>query len=290
MARMLKTDLYRGIQMPRLFLLSLLAILMLLWFQPSECSAASYEPVLLLECMDKDYKAIIVRNNGDQYLIEYGVGVISIWRYEGKTVYIHSPALFAGIGSEIVLTREGQRARIWNAEYMGNIYSKVPTPGPQKAPTTLDPKPPAPVVTPGQSQSIPSSTTKTRIILNGSPLSLDVDPIIRNGRTFVPFRDIGEALGAQVDWNAGLQSALYVKPLGEYNLFAVAVTVGSDVAQVVIAQPPDRYTDPKPFEMGASPFIHRGRTMVPLRFISNALGGQVTWDKGTSTVYITCNH
>jgi hypothetical protein len=66
--------------------------------------------------MDSDYKAIIQRRNGEMYLIEYGVGVISIWRYEGKAVLIHSPGLFCGVGSSIILPDDDQKARIWNAE------------------------------------------------------------------------------------------------------------------------------------------------------------------------------
>jgi hypothetical protein len=66
--------------------------------------------------MDSDNKAIIRRQGGDTYLIEYGVGVISIWRYEGKVVLIHSPGLFCGVGSSIILPENDQKARIWSAE------------------------------------------------------------------------------------------------------------------------------------------------------------------------------
>lgn len=74
------------------------------------------EAVAVLKVMDSDYKAIIQRRNGETFLIEYGVGVISIWRYEGKAVLIHSPGLFCGVGSSIILPDDDQKARIWDAE------------------------------------------------------------------------------------------------------------------------------------------------------------------------------
>ncbi len=74
------------------------------------------EAVALLKVMDSNCRAIIQRRNGEMYLIEYGVGVISIWRYEGKAVLINSPGLFCGVGSSIILPDADQKARIWNAE------------------------------------------------------------------------------------------------------------------------------------------------------------------------------
>ena len=81
---------------------------------------AATEAVLLLKVMDSDSKAIIERKNGEQYLIEYGVGVISIWRYEGKAVLIQSPGIFLGIGSSIILPNDDQKARIWDSKLLGD--------------------------------------------------------------------------------------------------------------------------------------------------------------------------
>ncbi len=35
----------------------------------------------------------------------------------------------------------------------------------------------------------------------GVPVSFDVPPVIEHGRTLVPFRAIGEALGVMVHWD-----------------------------------------------------------------------------------------
>jgi hypothetical protein len=85
---------------------------------------ADTEAVLLLKVMDSDNKAIIQRRNGDQYLIEYGVGVISIWRYEGKAVLIHSPGIFLGVGSSIILPDDDQKARIWDSKLLSGSGSE----------------------------------------------------------------------------------------------------------------------------------------------------------------------
>ena len=42
----------------------------------------------------------------------------------------------------------------------------------------------------------------------------------------------------------------------------------------------------KPFTKGEEPFTHNGRTYVPLRYVSDALGENVDWDGKTGTVYI----
>jgi len=38
--------------------------------------------------------------------------------------------------------------------------------------------------------------------VNGKSVTLDVAPVIQNGRTFVPVRFISETMGFKVDWNS----------------------------------------------------------------------------------------
>lgn len=72
---------------------------------------------------DMNDKAIVIRKNGDAYGVEYGVGVLSIWMYEGRLAVINSPGLFAGVGSYIVLPDEQQEAIILDSTYLGNVYA-----------------------------------------------------------------------------------------------------------------------------------------------------------------------
>jgi len=42
----------------------------------------------------------------------------------------------------------------------------------------------------------------------------------------------------------------------------------------------------KRIEIDTAPIIDHGRTMVPVRFISEALGAEVVWDDATKTVTV----
>ncbi len=73
-----------------------------------------------------DDRAIIVRRNGAIYSIEKGVGCLSLWRYEGKTVVIASPGLFLGVGSTLLIPELDQRCRIWSSEEIQGSPSSQP--------------------------------------------------------------------------------------------------------------------------------------------------------------------
>ncbi|HWI53541.1 MAG TPA: copper amine oxidase N-terminal domain-containing protein [Symbiobacteriaceae bacterium] len=113
-----------------------------------------------------------------------------------------------------------------------------------------------------------------RIVLRGKELALDQQPILGNGRTLVPLRAIGEALGARVTWNESTLTATVA--LGDRE---VNVTVGSNL--VVVRQPGKAdvitYSD-------IAPVVAGGRTLVPVRVISESLGLKVGWNEATHTV------
>ena len=72
------------------------------------------ESVLLVKHLDSANKVIVRRRNGDSYILDYGIGALSMSRYEGRQILINSPGLFAGIGSSIILPGDGQTAKIWS--------------------------------------------------------------------------------------------------------------------------------------------------------------------------------
>ncbi len=83
-------------------------------------SFAATEYVTVVKVLQDDDKGIIQRKNGERWLIEKGVGALSFWNYEGKSVLIHSPGLFCGVGSKLILPNHNQEARIWNAEKLSD--------------------------------------------------------------------------------------------------------------------------------------------------------------------------
>ncbi|MDF9409896.1 MAG: Primary amine oxidase precursor [Pelotomaculum sp. PtaB.Bin104] len=117
-----------------------------------------------------------------------------------------------------------------------------------------------------------TTTNNVSVLVNGRPLQMDVKPFVNeDGRTMVPLRAIGEALGATVNWDDATSTVTFVKE-GR----SVSLTIGSNTASI----------DGKTVELDTRPVIKDNRTMVPARFISESLGAKVGWDDKTQTVNI----
>ncbi|MGI9951343.1 stalk domain-containing protein [Moorellaceae bacterium AZ2] len=101
--------------------------------------------------------------------------------------------------------------------------------------------------------------------------SLDVAPVSQNGRTLVPLRGVMEQFGAQVEW---VPESKQVKVgLGNKQ---VVLTLGSTIAMV----------DGEKVELDVPARVVNGRTMIPLRFVSEQLGMDVAWDGKTQSITI----
>lgn len=116
------------------------------------------------------------------------------------------------------------------------------------------------------------SGNSVTVNINGSPLQMDVPPTIIEGRTLVPLRAIFEALGAQVQWDAASQSITATKGNININLTIGSITATNNGTQITLDVPPQ---------------IIDGRTLVPARFVGEALGTQVQWDAANQAVDIT---
>lgn len=103
------------------------ATLLFIWLMGNSVFAMT-EYVTVVKVLRDDDKGIIQRKNGERWLIEKGVGALSFWRYEGKSVLIHSSGLFCGVGSKLILPDDDQEARIWNAERLSDDV-RVPVAG-----------------------------------------------------------------------------------------------------------------------------------------------------------------
>ncbi|MBQ2940920.1 MAG: copper amine oxidase N-terminal domain-containing protein [Clostridia bacterium] len=115
------------------------------------------------------------------------------------------------------------------------------------------------------------------MIVDGKALKSDVPPTIVEGRTMVPMRGIFEELGASVTWIADSQMirATYREKIIDLKIDAKVLML-CNVATGEI----------KRTELDVAPFITDGRTLVPVRAISEALGAEVGWDNDTRTVTI----
>lgn len=112
---------------------------------------------------------------------------------------------------------------------------------------------------------------ETKVLLNNKVLSFDVPPIVENGRTLVPVRVIFEALGAQVSFDAATNT--------------VIATKGTTIIKMKIGG--NAFKNDQPIQLDVPAKIITGRTLVPLRFISEALGATVNYEAATQSVIIS---
>lgn len=112
------------------------------------------------------------------------------------------------------------------------------------------------------------------VVLNGKNLAFDVAPTIENGRTLVPLRAIFEAMGATVSWDQNTQTVTAIK--GNTN---VVLKIGS--LEPTINGQTNKLDVPGK--------IINNRVLVPLRFVGEAFGGNVSWDETTQTININGN-
>jgi uncharacterized protein (DUF779 family) len=112
-----------------------------------------------------------------------------------------------------------------------------------------------------------------RVFARGKEINFDTQPIIVNGYTLIPVRQIAEALGLpdnDVQWNTN---------------GSVTVNNGSD--QMVIRNNEQRaYLNGQAYATGAPAQIVNGRMMVPLRAISQLFNKNIQWDSSSGTITI----
>jgi hypothetical protein len=112
-----------------------------------------------------------------------------------------------------------------------------------------------------------------QVSLNGVPVQFsEVAPVEIGGRVLVPLRDvIYNIKDFAVTWDASRAAVT-----AAYGDRLVKLKMGSHTAWVNGAS----------VQLDTPPVTMAGRTMVPLRFLSEALGATVTWDSNARTVAI----
>jgi murein tripeptide amidase MpaA len=120
---------------------------------------------------------------------------------------------------------------------------------------------------------------KITVYINGKLFSYDENAYMKDNRTFVPVRGVFEELDATVNYNA---STGVIKATRWDR--TVTFKIGSTSATVVT----DQGTSTVTFD--TAPQISDGRTMVPIRFVANALNAETKWDNATYTASITDNY
>lgn len=142
----------------------------------------------------------------------------------------------------------------------------APTVGPAvHAATTLAPV----AITFGQ--RLPDVGTFT-IFYNNSPVLFDVAPRVTDGIPFTPFRHLFEQAGGKVGWEHASKTVL-ADGFGRH----IWMRVGNPFAKI----------DDRSIQLERAPFIERGRTIVPLSFVTSTLDVEVQYDPNTGHMLVT---
>ncbi|MBP1966873.1 copper amine oxidase N-terminal domain-containing protein [Paenibacillus aceris] len=110
-----------------------------------------------------------------------------------------------------------------------------------------------------------------KLYVNGEEPTFEVAPFIREGNTLVPFRAISEALKATVTWNEEERSVTVTRGGITVKLFIDSKTATVNGNEVTLEVPAA---------------IENGSTVVPVRFVSEALKAAVKWESETQSVVI----
>jgi hypothetical protein len=111
----------------------------------------------------------------------------------------------------------------------------------------------------------------------GQSVELEAAPYIKGGRTMLPLRAVVQVFGGDIAWDAaerkvtvklGVQTVVLWIDKSSAAVDGTTTPIDADNTQVV-------------------PEIVNGRTMLPVRFVSESLGCSVQWVDATKTITIT---
>lgn len=124
---------------------------------------------------------------------------------------------------------------------------------------------------------------KAGVLVNNRTLKTEFSPYIKQGRTFVPIREITENLGADVKWN-NRDKSIKISLNGDVidmKINSSNVRVNGKKISLDNAQAPQLalYSSPR----------KETKTMVPLRFISETFGYDVDWNNDKVRAEISTN-
>ena len=114
---------------------------------------------------------------------------------------------------------------------------------------------------------------RLNVFYNDEIIPFDVEPIIEDGRTLVPLRAIFETMGCAVNYaELDGKQIVYAHRAGD----SLSLTIGEN----------KMYFNDKEIALDVPAKIKNGRTLVPLRGISEAFECEVHWYGDTKTIYI----
>lgn len=119
--------------------------------------------------------------------------------------------------------------------------------------------------------SLCANVSAVDLFIDTKKIDTDTPPTIVDGRTLVPVAAIFRSLGATVEWNGETRTAT-----GYKDDITIEIPIDSKIV----------YVNGEAKELDVPAQIINNRTMVPARFVSEALDCVVTWSGETSTAAV----
>lgn len=117
------------------------------------------------------------------------------------------------------------------------------------------------------------SAPTAKVIIDGQVTKFQGQgAVVMSGSTMVPMREIFEKLGATLSWNQTTKTVTAIK--GDTK---IVLTIGKQTATI----------NGNKVTLTKEAVVLNGVTLVPLRFVSEALGAKVAWDQKASVATIT---
>jgi len=118
------------------------------------------------------------------------------------------------------------------------------------------------------------------VFIKDKEVKFDVPPVIKQGRTLIPVRAITNALGADVEWDAETKTVTVSKavydPTSGVSTTVVTLKLDSDIILI----------NGKEAKIDVPAQMLSNRTMVPIRFIAQALNQEVEYDAETGAIIV----
>ena len=99
------------------------------------------------------------------------------------------------------------------------------------------------------------------VVINDQNIKIDTPPMVKGGRTYVPFRAVAEAFNAKVTYNSETR-----KVTAELDGVTVEMTIDRS----------DYTVNGETRQMDAAPFVENARTMIPVRYVAEPFGIKVS--------------
>ena len=136
-------------------------------------------------------------------------------------------------------------------------------------------------------ETITVNYNNIRIAVDGTRINTEFEPFVFQGRTYLPVRDVANAMGFGVTWEGATNTVHLTAGAANPEPFTPAtgsvrqqaITVNFNNIRIAV--------NGTPINTEFDPFIFGGRTYLPVRDVADAMGFEVTWEAATSTVHLT---